>query len=50
MALTLEAEQRLEALKLVALYTRHEVAWLQAAKETKAFIAGNFPEGQNQAR
>src|SRR6266446_9284977 len=45
MALTLEAEQRLEAVRLVALYTEHEAAWLQAAKETKTFIAGNFPEG-----
>jgi hypothetical protein len=43
MALTLEAEQRLEAVGLVAL--QHAAAWLQAAKEIKLFIAGNFPEG-----
>jgi hypothetical protein len=45
MALTLEAEQRLEAVGLVKLFASHEKSWLQAAKETKEFIAGNFPEG-----
>jgi hypothetical protein len=45
MALTLEAEQRLESVGIVALFTKHEAAWLQAAKETKEFIAGNFPKG-----
>lgn len=45
MALTLEAEQRLESVGLVALFTEHEDKWLQAAKETKTFIAGNFPKG-----
>jgi hypothetical protein len=45
MALTLEAEQRLESVGLVALFTGHEDKWLQAAKDTKAFIASNFPQG-----
>jgi hypothetical protein len=45
MALTLEAEQRLEAVGLIDLFTAHQAAWLQAAKETKEFIAGNFPAG-----
>jgi|GraSoi2013_115cm_1033766.scaffolds.fasta_scaffold159666_3 hypothetical protein len=45
MALTLEAEQRLDSVGLVKLYTEHETDWLTAAKETKEFIAGNFPEG-----
>jgi hypothetical protein len=45
MALTLEAEQRLETVSLVGLYGQHAGVWLKAAKETKAFIAGNFPEG-----
>jgi hypothetical protein len=45
MALTLEAEQRLELVGLVALYTGHQAAWLEAAKQTKDFITGNFPEG-----
>jgi hypothetical protein len=45
MALTLEAEQRLETVGLVDLFTEHERAWQQAAKETKEFVAGNFPKG-----
>lgn len=45
MALTLEAEQRLTAVGLVDLFTEHEADWLNAAKETKAFIQGNFPAG-----
>jgi hypothetical protein len=45
MALTLEAEQRLESVSLVGLYNEHRATWLAAAKETKAFIASNFPKG-----
>ena len=45
MALTLEAEQRLEAVGLVKFYTDHEPVWLKAAKETKAFVTANFPAG-----
>jgi hypothetical protein len=45
MALTLEAEQRLQDVGLVGLYDEHVAMWLKAAKETKAFIAGNFPSG-----
>lgn len=45
MALTLEAEQRLETVSLIGLYGQHAGVWLKAAKETKAFIAGNFPVG-----
>ena len=45
MALTLEAEQRLESVGLVTLFTEHHASWLEAAKQTKEFIAGNFPEG-----
>jgi hypothetical protein len=44
-ALTLEAEQRLEAVGLVKFFSQHEQAWLNAARETKIFIAGNFPQG-----
>jgi hypothetical protein len=44
-ALTLEAEQRLEAVGLVAFFDKHEQAWLNAARETRAFVAGNFPKG-----
>lgn len=45
MALTLEAEQRLATVSMVGLYEEHAAIWLQAAKETKEFIASNFPEG-----
>ncbi len=44
MALTLEAEQRLEDVGLIGLYTKHEAVWLKAAKETKAFVTANFPK------
>ncbi|MCP3472407.1 hypothetical protein NLM33_19020 [Bradyrhizobium sp. CCGUVB1N3] len=45
MALTLEAEQRLSEVGLVELFDGDRPAWLDAAQQTKAFIAGNFPEG-----
>jgi hypothetical protein len=45
MALTLEAEQRLEAAGLVALFNQHKAVWKEAAKETKQFVKGNFPPG-----
>ena len=45
MALTLEAEQRLEAVNLVALFEEDREAWLDAARQTKAFIKSNFPDG-----
>ncbi len=45
MALTLEADQRLAAVGLVLLFRTHEVNWLAAARETKAFVTGNFPAG-----
>lgn len=45
MALTLEAEQRLEAVGLVRLFEQHQADWLTSAKETKTFVAGNFPDG-----
>jgi hypothetical protein len=43
MALTLEAEQRLEHAGLVSLFTKHEPDWLALAKQTKAFVKSNFP-------
>ena len=45
MALTLEAEQRLQSAGLVDLYEKHKAIWLEAAKETKEFVEGNFPDG-----
>ncbi len=47
MALTLEAEQRLEDVGLIAFYTKHDAAWLAAAKQTKTFVTDNFPAGAN---
>src|SRR5262245_61903995 len=45
MALTLEAEQRLELVGLVAFYDEHQADWLVAARETIDFIASGFPAG-----
>ena len=45
MALTLEAEQRLDSVSLAALFDGDREGWLDAAKQTKAFIKANFPEG-----
>jgi len=45
MALTLESEQRLDSVGLRKLYEKHKTIWFEAAKETKAFIDGNFPTG-----
>ena len=45
MALTLEADQRLDDVGLVAFFLAHEATWLDAAQQTKDFITGNFPPG-----
>jgi len=45
MALTLEADQRLEAVGLVALFEGSRAAWLATAQQTKNFIGQNFPAG-----
>jgi hypothetical protein len=45
MALTLEAEQRLDSVGLVALFEKHEADWLALAVQTKSFVRGNFPAG-----
>jgi hypothetical protein len=45
MALTLEAEQRLENVGLVDLFIKNESAWLALARQTKTFVRSNFPEG-----
>lgn len=45
MALTLEAEQRLEAAGLVGLFNQHQAAWLATARQTKTFVRRNFPAG-----
>lgn len=45
MALTLEAEQRLERVSLAAFYKKHQAMWHKAAKKTYGFIKVNFPPG-----
>lgn len=45
MGLTLEAEQRLEAVGLIGLFNENENTWLEATRETKVFVMGNFPDG-----
>ena len=45
MALTLGAEQRLENVGLIALFTKHESDWLALAVQTKKFVKANFPPG-----
>jgi len=43
MALTLEAEQRLENVGLIEFFDVHKPIWLKAAQETHQFLKGNFP-------
>lgn len=45
MALTLEAEQRMDDVGLVDLFIDFEAQWLATVKSTKKFVVGNFPEG-----
>ena len=45
MALTLEAEQRLEAVGLTDFYQKDANDWLEAVRETRDFLAGKFPVG-----
>lgn len=44
MALTLKAEQRLEAASLVELFEQHQEQWTAAAKRTYDFIQTSFPK------
>ncbi len=45
MALTLEAEQRMDDVGLVGFYTDDALAWLATVQATKDFVRGNFPAG-----
>ena len=45
MGLTLEAEQRLDDVGLVDFFEQHRPEWLAVAKETYAYVSGNFPNG-----
>lgn len=44
MALTLEAEQRMEDAGVVDFYRRDEKGWLATVQATKDFVSGNFPD------
>jgi len=44
MALTLEAEQRLERVNLVGFFTGSAAMWQEISQETYEFIQGNFPD------
>lgn len=43
MALTLEAEQRMDDVGLVAFYEESVAEWLAVVRATKDFVRGNFP-------
>jgi hypothetical protein len=45
MALTLEAEQRLESVGLIKFFEDDRDSWQAAAKATYDFVKGNFPAG-----
>jgi hypothetical protein len=45
MALTLQAEQRLDSAGLVAFFHEYRQSWLNEAAETYNFIRRNFPRG-----
>lgn len=44
-ALTLEAEQRLIDVGLVAFFEQHRADWLAVAQDTYTYLSGNFPVG-----
>lgn len=45
MALTLEAEQRLTDVGIVAFYRDDAANWQATVQATKNFVRGNFPQG-----
>lgn len=45
MALTLEAEQRMTDVGVVAFYQADADVWITTVRETKKFVKGNFPQG-----
>jgi hypothetical protein len=45
MALTLEAEQRMDDVGVVGFYQAGEADWIATAQATKTFVEGNFPDG-----
>lgn len=47
MALTLEAEQRLEAVGLINFFDKSEASWQTLSKKAYDYVKGNFPPGSN---
>jgi hypothetical protein len=45
MALTLQAEQRLDSVGLVDFFNEHRQSWSNDAHQTYSFIRANFPPG-----
>lgn len=45
MALTLEAEQRMTDVGVVAFFEADRANWLNTVRATKKFVKGNFPAG-----
>jgi hypothetical protein len=45
MALTLEAEQNMRDVGMIAFYEQNEEDWKATVRETKAFLVGKFPQG-----
>ena len=45
MALTLEADQRLESVGLTGFFNKTEAAWLATVRDTKTFVTAKFPKG-----
>jgi hypothetical protein len=45
MGLTLDKEQKLEAVNLIKFFDKNRKAWISVAGKTFEFIKGNFPEG-----
>jgi hypothetical protein len=45
MALTLEAEQRLSDVDLIAFYEDDSVVWFDTVRQTRNFVKNNFPNG-----
>ncbi len=46
MALTLEAEQNMRDVGMIEFYEKDADDWQATVRETKAFLAGKFPEGE----
>lgn len=45
MALTLEAEQRMDSVGLVEFYENNAAAWLNTVSEAREYVVRGFPDG-----